>query len=313
MSAAEHATKSAGARRRVVLAVNRRSGTGRAAERVTHFAERLREQGYDVAPLDLSTAITTACEDHAAGRLQALVAAGGDGTINAVLNGTPAGLPLAVLPCGTENLLARYLRLPSDPLVCADVVNAGKRRTFDCGRVGERLFLLSLSAGFDADVLHAVERARSGAHGRMKYYPVILQRILRYGFQPLRVTVNVTSDAASPSEPSVTFDCRWCFLQNLPAYAMGLNFTPEACGDDGLLDYCLFTGHGLSSLPIYAWHVFRGSHVLRDDCRLGRTSSLRIEATEPAAQVPVQLDGEAVGYLPITIETVAGRATFLVP
>lgn len=294
----------------VVVAVNRKAGSGRGRESLACLCRALESRGYRTAAIGtLDEALTRIAREQAAQRLHAAIAAGGDGTLNALLNGTPPGTPLAVFALGTENLMARYLRMPRNPAEVADVVAARRTRRFDCGRVGERLFLLTLSVGFDAAVVRRLSEVRTGNIGRLSYLAPIGSMLFAYRFPTLRVTVVPPNGTSEPGRtPTV---CRWCFVQNLPAYAAGLNFTPDAAGDDGLLDYCLFEHGSRRHLLTYAWHVARGSHLRRDDCRVGRAVALRIESD--AADVPVQIDGDPAGTLPVEVATSPGRATLLVP
>jgi diacylglycerol kinase family enzyme len=100
------------------------------------------------------------------------------------------------------------------------------------------------------------------------------------------------------------------FAFNLPCYAGGLPFAPEADGTDGLLDVCTLrrgsTRHGLYYLAALA--VRR--HQRLADCRVFRSSRLRVEAE---GEVPYQLDGDFAGYLPVEVDVVPDRLSLLVP
>src|SRR4051812_7981616 len=109
-------------RKLIVIALNRTAGSGRGRERVDELQAQLSAAGFElIVEPQLAAALAQAQAAHADGRLHALVAAGGDGTVNAAVSGTPAGLPLAVFPMGTENLLARFIRMPRDSEPAAQV------------------------------------------------------------------------------------------------------------------------------------------------------------------------------------------------
>jgi diacylglycerol kinase (ATP) len=303
--------------RQVLVAVNLKAGDGRKAARVEALRHHLVSRDCPTTVIEnLSEVIERANAEFAAGRLHALVGAGGDGTLNALLNGATPGLPLAMFPCGTENLLARYLQLPREVDEAAAFIARGRRQAFDVGRVGERLFLLTLSVGFDAAVIHHLHANRRGNIGHSSYLQHIARAWCEYEFPELRVTVS-NSDVGSFEIPvsSAEFFCRWCFVQNLPAYAMRLNFTPEARGDDGLLDFCLFEHGGAWSMVRHLWNTARGRHLDLADTRAGRAARLRIETIDAnySRPVPVQVDGDPAGVLPITVETLPNRAVLIVP
>jgi diacylglycerol kinase family enzyme len=103
-----------------------------------------------------------------------VVALGGDGTVNEVVNGLLAngptyqagGLPaLAVLPCGSANVFARALGLPNDPVRATarvlDALRTGRQRSVGLGMANERYFTFAAGIGLDAEVVHAVENARN--------------------------------------------------------------------------------------------------------------------------------------------------------
>lgn len=307
----------------VLIVVNRKAGDGRKAARVELLRQSLTAQGCATTVMEnLREAIDRANAEHAAGRLHALVGAGGDGTLNALLNGTTPGVPLAVFPCGTENLLARHFRLPHAADEAAAIVAHGRRMPIDVGRIGERLFLLTLSVGFDAAVIQYLHDSRTGNIGHLAYLAPIARAWREYDFPELKVTVERNAERGTRSQElpggdalRSEFRARWCFVQNLPAYAMRLNFTPEARGDDGQLDFCLFQQGGAWSMLRHLWNTVRGRHHEQVDTHVGRASRLRIEAVDAkrSPPVPVQVDGDPAGVLPITVETLPSHATLVVP
>jgi diacylglycerol kinase family enzyme len=304
----------------VVIALNRTAGSGKGRERVDGLEHALAARGFEIiVEPQLAAALDAARRAHADGRLHALVAAGGDGTVNAAVDGTPAGLPLAVFPMGTENLLARFIRMPRDPEPAAGVIAAAQTLELDCGQVTRpgsaeppRLFLITLGVGFDAEVVRRLAAVRRGNIGHLSYLRPAWQAMRRYAFPELRVTtLSRPGSAEIGPAPEVEHACRWCFLQNIPAYGGGLNFTPLAVGTDGLLDLCLFGRAGVLRGFRYLWKVVRGKHRGLPECTIGQAAAVRVESA--AADVPVQIDGDPAGVLPITVEVVKGRARFIVP
>ena len=88
---------------------------------------------------------------------------------------------------GTENLLAKYLRLGQDPNQIAEMVVAGRVRQLDVGSVNGRLFLIMLSCGFDAEVVRRLHEDRSGNIHHFSYAKPIIDAIRTYEYPPLRV------------------------------------------------------------------------------------------------------------------------------
>ena len=101
---------------RVVVSVNPKAGAAASQQRIDHLVAVLTGTGFQVEVFsDLDQAAGRAGVWHAQGRLRALIGVGGDGTAAALVNRTPPGLPLSMLPAGNENLLARHFRLGTSP------------------------------------------------------------------------------------------------------------------------------------------------------------------------------------------------------
>ena len=139
----------------------------------------------------------------------AVIAAGGDGTIDAVINGLTAApvrslAPLGILPLGTVNLLAREIGLPRDPeRLAAAIVSAPVRQVWP-GRVGARLFTVVASCGFDAETVAAVDPVLKMRFGRLAFGPAILKALRQNRHRNLSVCI----DGRDEPEPIATRDKR---------------------------------------------------------------------------------------------------------
>ncbi len=113
---------------------------------------------------DLDTVTAAAQRAWQAGELRALVAAGGDGTVAELVNRTAPGLPIAVFPMGTANLLAGYLKIRQNFQPFARMLRRGAVVRLDAGRAGGRIFLLMVGCGFDAEVVERLHSTPGGAY-----------------------------------------------------------------------------------------------------------------------------------------------------
>jgi len=236
------------------------------------------------------------------GRLRAVIAAGGDGTVRLVAEHTTAEMPLAVLPLGTENLLSKYLELPTEPEGIADLVLSGWNVPLDAGQANGKLFTLMAGCGFDADVVRRLHDERKGNIYHLSYAKPILDSIRNYDYPLLRV------DCQADGERLALAGC-WVFVVNLPRYAGGLNFAPAALGNDGLLDVCTFKEGSLWNGLVYLGEVMLGQHETLEDFTHVQAAKLRIESDSP---VPYQLDGDPGGELPLEIRSLPGRLRMIV-
>jgi diacylglycerol kinase family enzyme len=288
----------------VLISVNPKAGSGSRRQDVDALVVLLAGLGLRVeVSTDLDEAACRAERWLADGRLRAVVGAGGDGTMHALLNRVPPHAPLAILPLGTENLLAKYHRQSRGAGPLADMLAAGYVAKFDTGRANGRLFLLMASAGFDAEVARRMDESRGQNISHGSYAKPIFSAIRRYDYAPMRMVCETP-------EGRQRIEAKFCFVFNLPRYGLGLPFAPEADGDDGLLDVCTFRRgsfwHGLR----YLLAVALNRHPKLEDCCKLRVSRMTIETD---GHVPYQLDGDPGGWLPLEIEVVRQRATLIVP
>jgi diacylglycerol kinase (ATP) len=292
----------------VLIAVNPLAGAGNREAVALELKRQLEDLDLRVTvPEDIEQFADLAAAKHARGSLRAVVAAGGDGTVSLVANHTPPGTPLAILPLGTENLLAQYLDVTADPQQLCRRIAAGWCVRLDAGQAGERIFTLMAGCGFDAEVVRRLHRRRTGNIHHLSYAKPILDSIRKYQYPELRVRYAPVE--AADDELSEEIVARWVFVVNLPRYAGGLSFAPQASGTDGLLDVCTFKEGSLWSGLVYLSGVMLGQHESMEDFVRVQTRRVRIEASERAAY---QLDGDPGGDLPVEVRALPERLTMLV-
>lgn len=292
--------------RKVFIALNPTAGARDSKTQVEKLRNALKSLGFHVEMLTDRVALASAAnEAHRHGELRAVVAAGGDGTIGDLVRRTEPGVPVAVLPLGTENLLARYLRLPREPVEVAQLIAKGRTVELDAGLANGRLFLLMVSCGFDAEVVRRLGECRRGHITHLSWIKPIWDVIRRYRYPELSVTYRLNRPGDTVSIEN-TFDARWAFVSNLPIYAGNLCFSPRATGSDGLLDICAFRQGTVWAGLRYLAGVALRQHVRMSDCISAEATQVVIESDEP---VPYQLDGDPGGYLPLSIEVLPRRMT----
>jgi diacylglycerol kinase family enzyme len=295
--------------RRVLISVNPHAGSQNRQEMVDALGQELTRQRLDVTVFhDIDALAAEAERALAAGELRAAVAAGGDGTARLIAARTPPGTPLAILPMGTENLLARYLELTAEPAQLARVIAEGLTVRLDAGLAGDRLFTLMAGCGFDGDVVRRLHAGRQGHIHHFSYAKPILDAIRKYDYPELRVYW-APPDAPAEAELTRQITARWVFVVNLPRYAGGLSFSPQASGADGLFDVCTFKEGSLWYGLLYLGGVMLGQHEGMEDFVRVRARRLRVESD---GAVPYQLDGDPGGELPVDFSVLPGRLTLLV-
>jgi diacylglycerol kinase family enzyme len=290
---------------KVLVVVNPIAGGGRAARGAERLVQLLEGRGHAVERFSSRSpeeTVERVRKREADGDLERIVVAGGDGTVNDVLNGLddPSRIPLAHLAYGTANMLARELRIPSDPDALAALVESGGFRRLDLGTAGQRRFLMVASSGFDAMVTRAVSRTRRGTLGYPGYVRPILRALREYRAPRLRVTV----DGAEPLPGALAI------VSNIRNYGGILSVADRARPDSGVLDVCVFSGERVGDLVRYglAGLLRRVSRLPDVHYRTGRR--IAIESEEPAA---VQIDGDYRGTTPLSIGVEAAVVPVLTP
>ncbi len=228
-------------------------------------------------------------QSAAAEGYDAVVAVGGDGTINDAAAGTiGTGLPLAVVPAGTGNAYAHSLgQSAATDAVCRSLLN-GQVRRLDVGQAGERIFVNMAGIGFDADVLQAFKRRRI-VRGIPGYLLAGLQTMPEY--RPPQVTLSTPAGTVS-AQATVVAIC------NGPYYGGKLFMAPQADMTDGLLDICILDNLTRAEYFAIWYQLFSGRHVRHPKVKMLRAATITLESDRP---VRYHCDGDLTGVTPCVI------------
>ena len=290
-------------KREVALIVNPAAGLGRAAAVGDAAANRLRSRGLRVRILRGRDAGETLGLAHEAvrGGVDALVACGGDGTVNLAIQATAGtGTPLGVVPAGSGNDLARYLDLPrGDPAAAADVVARGSIRIIDLARTQGRYFATVLAAGFDAVVNERADRMR-WPRGQSRYTLATLAAMP--GFVPRSYTLELDGR-------TTTLRAMLVAVGNGPSFGGGLRITEGASLEDGMLDVVVFGPVSRRELVRTYPRLYAGTHTSHPAYVHHRARTVTVAAPDIVAYA----DGERFGPLPLIIEAAPGALAVLAP
>jgi YegS/Rv2252/BmrU family lipid kinase len=230
-----------------------------------------------------------------------VVAVGGDGTLSEVLQGLARpSTPVGLLPCGTGNVLAQALRLPTGVERAVEVFLRGRVQELDVARVGARLAHLVVGIGFDARTVQEVEARRRGPITKAVYLGALLRSFRHHRPVPMRVWID-------GRELAGTAGMVW--FANTPKYAGVLRVARDTRLDDGLWEVYLFPTGRLGELLHAAVRGLVAS-LPGGPIRMERARSVRIEAAEP---VPYQVDGDLGGVTPVEVALLPERFRLLVP
>ncbi len=239
----------------------------------------------------------------AAAGLDLVIALGGDGTVNEVVNGL-AGTPtaLGVIPMGSGNGWAHEQGLPIEPEEAARVLVQGQVRSADLGLAGERYFLLMASIGFDAAVNQALSREAKQALWPLGYIVKGITEAIDFASEEAEIVID--------GRPVVS-EIVLAVVSNTRLYGGVVQLAPHASIDDGLLDVCIVSGKG--GLPLIS-AVALISLLQRPELIPGvdmrRAREVTISSRTPLF---VQVDGDAAGTTPMTFRVVPRALRVLLP
>lgn len=283
----------------VVIQRNPRSGSGKTRGELVNLVKRLKSHGFRVRMFADRDRLDETIR-NTKGSPFAIVAAGGDGTVGSVANRW-CGIPIAILPLGTENLIARYLKIKRDGTALADVIAAGRMRRLDTATLNDQRFLIVAGFGVDAAVVHRLDEVRTGTISHLSYVQPIVRTFRRYEYVPIRVYLDDNPDPLIGHQVMVV---------NLPAYALQMPFAAQAKGNDGLLDVRVFEKGTTFQMLKYCYKVARRKHETMPDVHCGTAKKIRVESDKP---VFTQIDGDPAGFTPATIQVQPATIDFIVP
>lgn len=269
----------------------------------------------ELAPHVASLAVyeTTGEEDIAAVTRAAVkdgatmvVAAGGDGTVAAVVNGLiGSSVPLAILPVGTGNIFARAVRLPAALKPALSVV-AGPHEviSLDAMKVGDTFFVLNVSTGISSRSMEDTLPDNKKRFGVVAYVWTVLGHIIGLRSDRFRLTVDGRSIALNATEILVSSGT----ITEHPPFALG----PRETFADGRIEvYVVDARSTFEYVRLFFRTLFR---VSKDDGRLRHyTATERVRIESRRGKHPVQGDGEVFGTTPVEATVIPDAVLLVVP
>jgi diacylglycerol kinase (ATP) len=297
-----------------VFLVNPASAGGRTGRRWPELAHQAAAAGLtgDALFSEHPGHLRELARDAAAGGASLLVAVGGDGTVNEVVNGLvgAAGTELAVIPRGTGVDFVRTFGIPTSLANAARVAVEGGVREIDIGRVGYRswdgserqsYFANIASVGMSGAIAKRVNESSRGFAVKASYFLATLAVFARWQNTQVRVSVDGEIRGARMHDVIVA-NCRY--------FGAGMMICPQAEPDDGLFDVLLIGDVTKTDLITTLPKIYRGRHLPHPKAELLRGKVVSIDAGEP---LPVELDGEQPGTTPVRLEVLPRALRIRVP
>jgi YegS/Rv2252/BmrU family lipid kinase len=305
-----------------LIVVNPVSAGGRTGRRWPAVRNALDQQGvsYDVhhtiGPHDATTATRVALSDG----YQRIIAAGGDGTLNEVVNGffTADGAPLnssailGLLPSGTGGDFRRTVGLPTEPTALAAVLAANHTRQIDAGRIvyddpatPPRQFINIADCGVGGEVVARVNRSGNkggGVRGTAVFLGISLRALTTFGGRPVRLTLD---------GESTEMEIQNVVVANGRCFGGGMRIAPAAELDDGEFDVIALPALGRLRTLLAVPSVYRGAHIRQPGVVVRRAVVVRVEPLD-SRPLLFDIEGEQIGVAPATLTCLPGALRFCV-
>jgi YegS/Rv2252/BmrU family lipid kinase len=305
----------------VLFIVNPASGAGKAGREWKAVESWLPSSGlpYETAfttrPLEATEIAQRAVKESR----PVVVAVGGDGTLNEVVNGffrngapIPTASKLAMVPLGTGGDFRRTLRIPLDTKAAIQIISNGLPRRLDAGCVtyrdhdgttGVRHFINIADAGYGGEVVHRVNRSTKRL-GPASFTVTALLALASYENKPMTVTIDGNTRELARAQQVVIANCQY--------FGGGMRMAPSASPTDGVFDVVLVGNAGKLETIRGMSSIREGKHLDQRNPKIELLYGKRISITS-TEKVRIDLDGEQPGYLPALFEIQPGAIEFITP
>ena len=280
-----------------IVLIGNPAARGASLKKFESAAVFLREKGFDTKLLltEKSNDATRLASDAVMEKPYAIIAAGGDGTINEVINGmVKSDIPLAILPLGTTNVLAKELGIPEHITKAIETAVSRKPRTVSLGRIElnsgtdsaySRYFCLMAGIGFDGKTVHDMNTAVKKKSGKAAYIFSGIKNLLSYSPNQLFYYIDGKEFTGFSS-----------ITGKASKYGGNFKITPDASLSDPILYTCIFQGNKRSDLLRYVFKVVTGRLFDEKDIVYLKSASVEVLGT-----AHIQIDGDYFGVTPAKI------------
>jgi len=220
-----------------------------------------------------------------------IIAAGGDGTVNEVINGIAEHpeTTLGVIPLGAVNLFAMAQKIPDTIEGACGLIASGNTTTVDLGKIDNRYFAVMAGVGFDAFVLECADRKKRAVAGTLGYVLTAISHLFRYTFRPIRVTLD---------EQPIVRQGYFVVINNSPYYGGKMKLASDADTQDGLLDVSIYKHRNVFALLHYLLALRSGKSETVTSREYFQCRMMHLHKT---GNHPIHVDAEQFGRTPATI------------
>ena len=261
------------------------------------------EAGYTIVPYRITAGedVGVALNDIKDGNYKYILIAGGDGTVDSVVNAmakSGISLPIGILPVGTANDFSKFLGMPSDVEEACKQILSSEVKSVDLGSINDKYFVNVASTGLFTDVSQKTDVNLKNTIGKLAYYLKGLEELPNFR----KLHVNILSK-------EVEFDGEmYLLLVFNGATAGNFNLATRADACDGLLDIIMFKAVQIYELLPLFIKVLKGEHLDSNKVLYFKTDYLKVECHE---DIVTDIDGEKGPEFPLEIKCIKGGLKIL--
>ncbi len=294
--------------KKVKIICNPKSGRQIVQRNIPNLARILEKNNYYVniymtkTQLDAMHAASEACKNE----YDIVVAIGGDGTVNEVVNGIMINEirpKLAVYPAGTVNDFANYLKIPRMMREFAKIIIKEKTIKIDVGLGGDRYFLNVAAAGLLTDVAYRVSPEAKTVLGKFAYYLEGLRELPKQMFKPIKITLKI--DDVEEEKEILFF-----LVANTPSVGGFKYVAPEANINDGKFDLLIVEKSQFIDVASIFFMALSGNHTNHPNLQYIQVEAFSVYCDD---DICVDLDGEQGGKLPMDFRIEKGAIDLIIP
>jgi diacylglycerol kinase (ATP) len=292
-----------------LIIINPASGRHDAAETRRAIEERCQQEqvAYEVRETQNAGDALKWSEQAAAEGFDLVLVSGGDGTIMEAMSGlikSGSHVPLAQIPAGTANLLARAIDVPTDHAQALDLAFSGKAERFDVGYLPheDRYFALVAGAGYDARLIADASRELKNVLGFAAYIVTGIKNL--FTLRPARIMIEIDGRRHRLRAHTI-------MVVNVGQIdSVGIALGPNIHPHDGKLDLVIVSSASIWGALRIVWQILSRRFGGNSNLRYFSASRVRIVTQPP---LPTQIDGEELGTTPLYVEAVPQGALLIVP
>ena len=293
----------------IFLIYNPVSGNISFSNHLDYFIKVFQTQGYEAHLFRTSSAedFSKVFENRDVSLYEAIFVAGGDGSVNAIINSMlhyEIDLPLGIIPAGTMNDINYNIGMPQDIRKAIESLSFFHTEYVDVGLVNNKYFLNICGGGLFMDISQNTDRQLKNVMGRVAYYITGIQQLPNFKRIKIRITTN---------EQIIEDEVYFFAVMNGMGAGGFHKLAPKAIIDDGKLDLMCIKACPLNELSVAFAKLLRGNHSDYKNILYLQSSHFTIENLEEDYNVVTDIDGEEGPSMPLDFTVLPKKLRLILP